>query len=514
MPGPAGPGADDRARRQLDDDQPASPTASRPAGPAAGPPGAREHLAGPRGRGPRCASRAPPPDASARRPAPLRPDSPAATRAICQETHVPAVRSHAPPGPARPRSRSAPPPVVTASPSRPSTLDGAGRRRRRPRPGCSWALRDAESADGTSGSGACPSAGCSDPAFAVRVTTPPGAAARVAVASADAELTGRFGDLDLSSASGDLDRARQRRALRRPLSGDTRIGRSTAFGRVRRRATSAAGRSGELQVRHSPRGRLGGADRRGPHDQHGLQTRPSPPGAARADQAVSGDASVGVVRPHLAEPAPASGRMDSQLRRAAGDGRRLARTMRSAPATRPPARPGRLLARGRAAAAAGGRRQVAAVGTSTSSSSSQSAMSRSSSASAAATSGRSMPSSPCAAWTRSTPAWRSALRSTRRDQLVAEQERQHVVAVHPLRRPACRSPAGTGSRRSAPPAAAPRRASRTGSAAPAPGPTGAGAPPGPARPARPSRRPRPAAAPRRRPARRSAVRAAAGRSRK
>ena len=37
-----------------------------------------------------------------------------------------------------------------------------------------------------------------------------------------------------------------------------------------------------------------------------------------------------------------------------------------------------------------------------------------------------------AARTRSTPAWRSALRSTRATSGLVEQERQHVVAVHPL----------------------------------------------------------------------------------
>src|SRR3954471_24753947 len=41
------------------------------------------------------------------------------------------------------------------------------------------------------------------PAFAVRVTTPSGTAARVAVASADVELRGELGRVELTGASGD-----------------------------------------------------------------------------------------------------------------------------------------------------------------------------------------------------------------------------------------------------------------------------------------------------------------------
>jgi len=41
-------------------------------------------------------------------------------------------------------------------------------------------------------------------AFAVRITTPSGASARIAVASVDVELTGRFGDLEVPGASADL----------------------------------------------------------------------------------------------------------------------------------------------------------------------------------------------------------------------------------------------------------------------------------------------------------------------
>src|SRR4051794_9995056 len=43
------------------------------------------------------------------------------------------------------------------------------------------------------------------PAFAVRVSTPPGATVRIAVASADVGLTGSLGELEVTSASGDVD---------------------------------------------------------------------------------------------------------------------------------------------------------------------------------------------------------------------------------------------------------------------------------------------------------------------
>jgi hypothetical protein len=43
------------------------------------------------------------------------------------------------------------------------------------------------------------------PAFAVRISTPPGAAARIAVASAVVELTGSLGELEVSGASGDVE---------------------------------------------------------------------------------------------------------------------------------------------------------------------------------------------------------------------------------------------------------------------------------------------------------------------
>jgi hypothetical protein len=85
------------------------------------------------------------------------------------------------------------------------------------------------------------------PAFAVRITTPAGAAARIAVASAEVELTGRLGALDLSSASGGLDVERGTDVRLRTASGDARVG--TIDG-----GTSIASASGGVRV-----GRASGA---------------------------------------------------------------------------------------------------------------------------------------------------------------------------------------------------------------------------------------------------------------
>ena len=61
-------------------------------------------------------------------------------------------------------------------------------------------------------------------AFAVRITTPAGAGARIAVASADVDLAGRFGALEVTGASGDLDVGRGTDVHVRTASGDIRIG--------------------------------------------------------------------------------------------------------------------------------------------------------------------------------------------------------------------------------------------------------------------------------------------------
>jgi len=61
------------------------------------------------------------------------------------------------------------------------------------------------------------------PSFAVRVSTPPGAAVRIAVASADVESTGNLGELDITSASGDVDVEHGTEVQVRTASGSARI---------------------------------------------------------------------------------------------------------------------------------------------------------------------------------------------------------------------------------------------------------------------------------------------------
>jgi hypothetical protein len=85
------------------------------------------------------------------------------------------------------------------------------------------------------------------PAFAVRITTPPGAAARIAVASADVELAGRLGALEVTGASADLDVEHGTDVHVRTASGDARIG-------VVEGSASIASASGDVRV-----GRASGA---------------------------------------------------------------------------------------------------------------------------------------------------------------------------------------------------------------------------------------------------------------
>jgi DUF4097 and DUF4098 domain-containing protein YvlB len=79
------------------------------------------------------------------------------------------------------------------------------------------------------------------PAFAVRITTPSGAAARIAVASADVELTGSLGELEVTSASGDVDVEHGTEVHVRTASGESRIG--TVEGRA-----SIASASGDIRI--------------------------------------------------------------------------------------------------------------------------------------------------------------------------------------------------------------------------------------------------------------------------
>lgn len=64
----------------------------------------------------------------------------------------------------------------------------------------------------------------STPAFDVRILTPAGAAARVAVASADVQLRGRFGRAELTAASGDVTVDEATELEIRSASGDARAG--------------------------------------------------------------------------------------------------------------------------------------------------------------------------------------------------------------------------------------------------------------------------------------------------
>jgi hypothetical protein len=62
------------------------------------------------------------------------------------------------------------------------------------------------------------------PSFAVEVRTPPGAAVRVAVASADVALSGRLGRAELTSASGDVTAEHCTELHVRSASGDVQVG--------------------------------------------------------------------------------------------------------------------------------------------------------------------------------------------------------------------------------------------------------------------------------------------------
>ena len=175
------------------------------------------------------------------------------------------------------------------------------------------------------------------PAFAVRITTPAGAAARIAVASADVELTGRFGAVDLSGASADLAVEHAGDVHVRSASGDARVGRieggsiASASGDVRVGRASGALRlrsaSGDVSVEQAS------ADLT-VSTASGDVTVGATTGGAVQVKTVSGDASVGVV-PGLRvwlDVSSVSGRMNSQLADdgATGDGPpQLSLTMRS-----------------------------------------------------------------------------------------------------------------------------------------------------------------------------------------
>jgi hypothetical protein len=85
------------------------------------------------------------------------------------------------------------------------------------------------------------------PSFAVHVSTPPDAQVRVAVASADVELRGRFGRADLTGASGDVVVDCCAELQLRSASGDARIGTVPGFATV---GTA----SGDVRIGHAPGG--------------------------------------------------------------------------------------------------------------------------------------------------------------------------------------------------------------------------------------------------------------------
>jgi hypothetical protein len=176
------------------------------------------------------------------------------------------------------------------------------------------------------------------PAFAVRITTPAGTAARIAVASADVELTGRFGALGITGASADLDVEQGTDVHLRTASGDARIG--TVDGRA-----SIGSASGDVRVgrAHGPlqlRTASGDVSVEQSSDTVSISTASgdvtvgAAAGGAVQVKTVSGDTSVGVVpgmRVWL-DLSSVSGRMDSQLEddgRSADGPPALTLTMRS-----------------------------------------------------------------------------------------------------------------------------------------------------------------------------------------
>jgi hypothetical protein len=157
------------------------------------------------------------------------------------------------------------------------------------------------------------------PSFAVRVSAPAGSAARVAVAAADARLTGRLGRVELSAASGDVSVEECADLQLRTASGDARVESvdgaatlATASGDVQ--LGSAAG---ALQVRTAS-GDINVVDAAGDAS---LSTASGDVSVGRVSsgtvqvKTVSGDAVVGVLgglRVWL-DLSSVSGRMDSQL---------------------------------------------------------------------------------------------------------------------------------------------------------------------------------------------------------
>lgn len=155
--------------------------------------------------------------------------------------------------------------------------------------------------------------------FAIRVTTPPGAAVRLTVASADAEIRGRMGRLDTSGASGDLLVEQCTELHARGASGDVEVGSLTEGGAV----ASASGDvrlrevTGDLDVRTAS-GDISIGDITGTATLLSASGDVEVGGAGRGRmtlKTMSGDAEIGIV-PGLRvwlDLASVSGRMNSQL---------------------------------------------------------------------------------------------------------------------------------------------------------------------------------------------------------
>jgi hypothetical protein len=175
------------------------------------------------------------------------------------------------------------------------------------------------------------------PAFAVRITTPSGAAARIAVASADVELTGRLGTVDLSGASADVAVEQAGDVHLRSASGDARVGLMAAGSIASASGGIRVGRaSGPLQLRTASGDvsvEQAAADLT-VSTASGDVTVGATSGGAVQVKTVSGDASVGVT-PGLRvwlDLSSVSGRLNSQLEDdgVEGDGPpQLTLTMRS-----------------------------------------------------------------------------------------------------------------------------------------------------------------------------------------
>ena len=81
------------------------------------------------------------------------------------------------------------------------------------------------------------------PGFAISVITPAGSSVRVAAASADTTLRGRLGDLELTTASGDVTVAECASLELRTASGDARVG--TVSGRMNSQLPDDDGAAGD-----------------------------------------------------------------------------------------------------------------------------------------------------------------------------------------------------------------------------------------------------------------------------